>query len=90
MSLLVGLPVSWSIPREYLLVFPNPSISYLSVWDSRGVGASRGDGIGDGIFFWLGGGEIVRAWIGRVWEGGEGGYDLLVFGEEGGPGGCRT
>ena len=57
-SLSVGLPVSRSTPSESLLVFPTPSVSYFGVWDRRGVGASRYDGIGDGLVLCLGGGEV--------------------------------
>ena len=57
----VGLPVSRSIPSEYLLVFPTSYVSYIGVRDIGGVGASRGDGIGDGILLFLGGGEVGGA-----------------------------
>ena len=59
--LLVGLYVSRSIPSEYLLVFPTSYVSYIGVRDIGGVGASRGDGIGDGILLFLGGGEVGGA-----------------------------
>ena len=65
----VGLPVSRSISSEYILVFPTPSISYIGVQDLRGFGDSRGDGIGDGLVLWLGGGELGGSWIGQVGEG---------------------
>ena len=50
----VGLPVIRSIPRKYPIVSPIPLVSYLSVKDLGGVGASRGEGIGDNILLCLG------------------------------------
>ena len=86
-SLSVGLIVSRSISSEYLLVFPTTSVSYIGVQDIGGVGASRGDGIGENIFLWLGGDEVRGYWLGRGVEGEDGGCAISVFGEGGGTGG---
>ena len=53
------------IPRESLLVFPTTPVLYLGVQDIGGVGASFGDGIGYGLVFCLGVGEVGGSWL--VW-----------------------
>ena len=56
----VGIPVSRSIYRKSILVFPTPSVQYLGVQALGRFGASRGDGIGDGLFLFLGGSEVEK------------------------------
>ena len=83
----VGLPVSRIIPTKSLLVFPKPFVSYLDVWYRRGVGASCGNGIVDGLLLFLGGYKVSGYWLGRCGKGGEAGCAILGVVEGGGPGG---
>ena len=46
------------MPSKYLLVFPTPSLSYLSVKASGGVNAYHNDGISGDLLIFLGVGEV--------------------------------
>ena len=74
----LGLHKSRSIPRQYIPVFPTPSVSYLGVQYLGGIGASCGDGIGDGLFLWLSEGKVSGYWLVKGVSGEEGGCDISV------------